>query len=285
MLPLFLTLIITGISLGALYSIVALGFSVVWGTAEIVNTSLSSVAVLSSYISFWSFTLFGESFLLLTPFIVLFSAVVNLLLSIYLDSVLTRMPPLYSLMAYFGLGYTFQGIIAYVWGVRQRTIIMPLLDVVVFLGVPLKFFIVIGVMILFFVAFWLFLVRTKPGLAIRAVSQNKKGALVSGINVKRTYMLAQFLAGIGAGVSGVFISFIYSFSPATASLWIAYMFLIVVVGGLGSVLGSAVAGILLGLIQTVTSYIMPSLWADVIVYVVLIGVLLVLPKGIGELIS
>jgi branched-chain amino acid transport system permease protein len=192
---------------------------------------------------------------------------------------LAGMAPLTTLLIFFGLGFILEGVMSYVWGVRQRTLIIPYLESMIGL-LSLKDILIISLTVSVYLILIFFFLKTKQGIAIRAMTQNRKGALICGINVFTVYRLISLIGGAACGLAGSLLAIVYSFYPAMGTVWIAYLFFIVVVGGKGSILGSLVGGLVLGILQSLTGILLPLQWTEVILFLGLILILVVRPQGL-----
>ncbi|MFS8664290.1 MAG: ABC transporter substrate-binding protein [Limnochordales bacterium] len=125
-----------------------------------------------------------------------------------------------------------------------------------------------------------FLYHTFPGKAVRAVWQQRDGAALCGIPLHRVTALTYGVSIASASVAGVAMALIYSFTPATYMVWLVNVFLIVIVGGVGSLLGAAAAGLIVGLVSSLSVLVMPFVWTNLALFGLLILVLLVRPSGL-----
>jgi branched-chain amino acid transport system permease protein len=122
--------------------------------------------------------------------------------------------------------------------------------------------------------------RTYTGRALRALEQEPEGAALTGIDVRRTSALATGIGFATAGAAGVALSMLYTFSPTTFIPWLVFTFLVVILGGVGTVLGITLAGLIAGLVVSLSSLVIPFAWANLVLFLVLILVLLVRPTGL-----
>jgi branched-chain amino acid transport system permease protein len=127
---------------------------------------------------------------------------------------------------------------------------------------------------------YLFLNHTHTGKAVQATWQDQEGAALMGINLHRVSQIAFGLAIAAAGMGGVSMAMMYTFDPPVHNLWLIYMFLVVIVGGVGSILGTALAGLLLGVITGLGMAFLPYQWINVITFGLLVLTLLIRPQGL-----
>ncbi|HUL30863.1 MAG TPA: branched-chain amino acid ABC transporter permease, partial [Thermodesulfobacteriota bacterium] len=131
-------------------------------------------------------------------------------------------------------------------------------------------------------AIYLFLYRTRTGKAVRATWQDPEGAALQGINLRRVSMVTFGVAIASAGAGGVAMAYMYSFNPPAHNLWLIFLFLVVIVGGVGSIIGSAVAGLLIGLISGLSGAFFPMEWINVFLFGLLMVILLIKPEGLFQ---
>jgi branched-chain amino acid transport system permease protein len=128
----------------------------------------------------------------------------------------------------------------------------------------------------------LFLKKTYTGKAVRASWQQPESAQLYGINLKRISMITFGIAVATAGAGGVGLAMIYSFEPHAHNLWLIYLFLVVIVGGVGNVLGTALAGLVIGIITGLSLAFLPYQWVNLITFGLLIVILVVRPHGLFQ---
>ena len=117
-------------------------------------------------------------------------------------------------------------------------------------------------------------------MAARAVWQDSEGAILSGINISRVTAVTYGLALASAGVGGTCMSLMYSIEPATHYAWIIFVFAVVILGGVGSILGTAMAGLIIGLVIGISSALIPLTWINLVLFGIIILLLLVRPTGL-----
>jgi branched-chain amino acid transport system permease protein len=127
---------------------------------------------------------------------------------------------------------------------------------------------------------YLFLDYTYTGKAVQATWQNPVGAALAGINPDRVSLVTFGLSTASAGVSGVAMAFIYAFYPSVYMVWTMFVFLVAIVGGVGSILGAALAGLLVGFIIGLSAAFLPFVWVNVLLFALLLFILLLRPEGL-----
>ena len=280
----FLNYLISGISLGSVYAIIALGYTMVYGIAKMLNFAHGDVIMVGAYVVFYS-TAAGM------PAIpaVLLSVVICTVLGMAIEAVAYRplrsaASPLAVLITAIGVSYLLQNLALLFWSSNTKSftsvVKIPALKVAG-LNISGETIVTIVACILIVVGLTLFINKTKPGQAMLAVSEDKGAAQLMGINVNATIALT-FAIGSGlAAIAGVLLCSAYpSLTPYTGSMPGIKAFVAAVFGGIGSIPGAMIGGILLGIIEIFGKAYISSQMADAIVFAVLIVVLLVKPTGL-----
>lgn len=283
----FISYLINGISLGSIYAIIALGYTMVYGIAKMLNFAHGDVIMIGGYVVLVAMTSMG------IPSIaaVLLAVVVCTLLGVVIERVAYK--PLRNassnlavLITAIGVSYLLQNIALLLFGANTKSftsvVTIPALKLaggqLIISGETI---VTIITCIIIMVALMLFIKKTKAGQAMLAVSEDKGAALLMGINVNGTIALT-FAIGSGlAAIAGVLLCSAYpSLTPYTGAMPGIKAFVAAVFGGIGSIPGAFIGGILLGIIEILGKAYISSQLADAIVFAVLIIVLLVKPTGI-----
>ena len=282
----FLSYLINGISLGSVYAIIALGYTMVYGIAKMLNFAHGDVIMVGAYISFCS-----TSYLGLSPLVsVILAVIVCTVLGIVIEGLaykpLRRAPALAVLITAIGVSYFLQNAALLIWGSSSKTFSSVVGDwsVKLFdgqLNITGVTIVTVLANIVIMVGLTLFTGRTKVGTAMRAVSEDKGAAQLMGISVNRTISIT-FAIGSGlAAIAGVLLCSAYPMlMPTTGSMPGIKAFTAAVFGGIGSIPGAMVGGILLGIIEIFAKAYISTQLSDAIVFAVLIIVLLVKPDGL-----
>lgn len=282
----FLNYLISGISLGSVYAIIALGYTMVYGIAKMLNFAHGDVIMVGAYVVFYS-TAAG-----MPPIpAVLLSVVICTVLGMAIEAVAYRplrnaASPLAVLITAIGVSYLLQNLALLFWSSNTKSftsvVKLPALKLAGgALNISGETMVTIAACILIVVGLTLFINKTKPGQAMLAVSEDKGAAQLMGINVNATIALT-FAIGSGlAAIAGVLLCSSYpSLTPYTGSMPGIKAFVAAVFGGIGSIPGAMIGGILLGIIEIFGKAYISSQMADAIVFAVLIVVLLVKPTGL-----
>lgn len=281
-----LTNLINGLSLGSVYAIIALGYTMVYGIAKMLNFAHGDVIMVGGYVCFCSINYLG----LAAPVGVLFSIVACTVLGIVVERLaykpLRNAPSLDVLITAIGVSYFLQNAALLIWGSNTKAFpnVVDLPSLVLFDGqltVNAITVVTIACCVLIMAGLVLFTTKTRMGKAMRACSEDRGAATLMGINVNSTISLT-FAIGSGlAAVAGVLMCSAYpTLVPTTGSLPGIKAFTAAVLGGIGSIPGAFVGGILLGIIEIFAKAYISTQLADAIVFAVLIVVLLIKPSGI-----
>lgn len=282
----FLSNLINGISLGSVYAIIALGYTMVYGIAKMLNFAHGDVIMVGAYISFCASTYLK----LPTAVSVLLAVVVCTLLGIIIERLaykpLRKASSLAVLITAIGVSYFLQNAALLIWGSAPKSFrsVVPLESIALFDGqliITTESIVTVIACIVIMIALTLFTKKSRLGKGMRAVSEDKDAAELMGINVNVTISITFAIGSALAAIAGVLLCSSYPvLIPTTGSMPGIKAFTAAVFGGIGSIPGAMVGGILLGIIEIFSkSYISTNL-SDAIVFAVLILVLLVKPTGL-----
>ncbi len=286
----FLFNLISGISLGSIYAIIALGYTMVYGIAKMLNFAHGDVIMVGAYICFFATTRFG-----LNPLVgVLLSMVVCTVLGMVIERLaykpLRQAPALAVLITAIGMSYFLQNAAQLLWtsspkvfksvvGTINGETGLKLFDGA--LSISYVTIVTIIVCIVIMVGLVTFVNKTKTGKAMRAVSEDKGAAQLMGINVNTTISLTFAIGSALAAIAGVLLCSAYpNLVPTTGAMPGIKAFTAAVFGGIGSIPGALIGGILLGIIEIFAKAYITTQLSDAIVFAVLIVVLLVKPTGL-----
>lgn len=273
-----------GILLGLIYTITGLGLSLVLGVMGIVNVAHSAFIMLGSFLAFELFRRLGVdpiiSFFVAFPVFFLLGAAVYRIVITRVE----RAAQTQGLVAMFGLMVLIENLGTIAWTTDTRVITAPYTNSAFSVGgvVVAHVRLIAGLLALALVGLlWAFLRYTLTGRAIRAMGQDRDAAATLGIDTRR---LSAVMFGVGiacAGAAGVALAMVFPFSPNTQVQWLAWAFLVVILGGLGKVENTLAAGIAVGLIQTVCTALMPFDYVYLVLYVLLAVILIVRREGLS----
>lgn len=276
-------ILVNGLLLGGLYALVALGFSLVWGVTNIVNLASASYLMLGAYISWFGFHRFHlDPFLSIPIAFILLFGLGTLLQSTIINRVM-RHGLVMTLIITFGLDLILRNLGLWFFTADFRSVVpayagsgLQMLGVTV----PYIRFAVFLTAILITLLLSLFLAYTRTGMAIRATTLHMEAAELVGVSVGRIYTVTYGVAAGLAGVAGVMISMLYNFNPESGLGFVPSMFVITVLGGLGSLPGAIIGGVLLGLADAFTTAFLGPSWSKLIPFLILVVILAVRPQGL-----
>lgn len=282
----FLSYLFNGVSLGSIYAVIALGYTMVYGIARMLNFAHGDIIMVGGYVAFIALTELG----LPAMVSVLLAMLVCTLLGITIERLAYRplraAPSLAVLITAIGVSYLLQNLALLIWGSAPKafTSVVTLEPLRLFDGqlvISGETVVSILVSAVIMVVLNLFVTKTRVGHAMQAVSEDRGAAQLMGINVNGTITLT-FAIGSGlAAVAGVLLCSAYpSLQPTTGAMPGIKAFTAAVFGGIGSIPGAMVGGVLLGIIEILSKAYISTQLADAIVFAVLIVVLLVRPTGL-----
>lgn len=279
----FLSYLISGISLGSVYAIIALGYTMVYGIAKMLNFAHGDVIMIGGYISFCAM-----SYLSLPSWVsVLLAMIVCTILGVLIEGLayrpLREATSLAVLITAIGVSYFLQNSALLIWGATPK-VYSPIIDGTWNLeNISISYIslLTMAVCIVIMVALTLFTGQTKMGKAMRACSEDKGAAQLMGINVNRTISITFAIGSALAAIAGVLLCSAYpTLMPTTGSMPGIKAFTAAVFGGIGSIPGAFLGGILLGIIEALAKAYLSTQLSNSIVFAVLIIVLLVRPAGL-----
>jgi branched-chain amino acid transport system permease protein len=276
-------IIVNGVLLGGLYACTAIGFSIIWGVMNLINLAHGSMIVLGAYVTFLVSTQTGIDPFFTIPLAggVLF--LVGYLLQILLINLIVRSSAFMTLIFTFGLDMLMINIFLVLFSADLRSLPVPYVHEtfqIAEVSIPYGRLIVFVLAIALTLALSLFLNRTRTGRAIKATSFDRDAATLSGIDVSRIYALTFAIGAMMAGMAGSLVAVVYSFSPVTGETFTMKSFVIVVLGGLGSIPGAILGGIVLGVAENLASYLLDPGYRDAIGFGLLVITLVLRPEGL-----
>lgn len=274
--------IVSGVLMGLIYALVAVGLSLIFGLMEIVNFAHGEFLMLAMYASFW-FWVLGLDPILSLPIVAALLGLAGLLVHYGIIRRLLTAPMLAQVCGTFGLAVALRATAQFLWTPDFRTITDPWIAGRVqigpiFIGQPQLF--AGGICLLTFVLLWLFVTRTETGLALQATSQDRQAAAVMGIPTERMSALG-WAIGLGCvGVAGTMLSTFFYVFPDVGVSFAPLAFVAVALGGFGSILGSLVAGVLIGLVESLGGLLIDPSYKTLIVFGLYLSVVFVRPMGL-----
>ncbi|MFC1835725.1 branched-chain amino acid ABC transporter permease [Thermodesulfobacteriota bacterium] len=281
--------LVSGIMMGAVYALLGIGFSLTWGVMKVINISHAAFGLIGAFIAYALLKRWGidpiVSLAVTMPLLFLGACLIYHLLIVPITR--SREIIVSSMILTFGIAIILENMLLLIWGPEPRLLTTSYISKVLIVGPiyiqypRLAGFLlsVVGVVLIQF-----FLKKTYTGKAVRAAWQQPDAAQLYGINLKRISMIAFGLAVSSAGAGGVGLALLYSFEPHAHNMWLVYLFLVVIVGGVGNVLGTAAGGLIIGVITGLSLAFLPYQWVNLITFGLLMVILLVRPQGlfVGE---
>ena len=276
--------LINGVMMGGLYAAVGVGMSMIFGIAKITNLAHGSFLILAAYISHIFITALGinpfVSLLFVVPIMFIIGFIAQ---STLLNKVLDRgaEPPL---LITFGFSIIIQNLLLYIFGANNQRLPTSLyLNSITLsdkLRIPVMPLIacIIGVAVILVLN--LYMKSTYMGRAIRATSDDIGAAQLMGVNVKTIYGIAMGIAMMTAGITGVLVGVINTFTPSTGSRYLIIAFSVVVIGGIGSINGTLIAGFIFGLAYMIGGQLLSAEYQPLVAYMILLIMLIIRPQGL-----
>ena len=270
----------SGIFIGALYGLLGLGLSLAWGLLGQINLAHFALAFLGAYLTY-QLSLAGLDPLATLAFIVpaffAFGAALHWLLARFAVSAFN------SLLVTFGLTVIIEAAIQWIWSADFRRLETHYADVRYRLGtlyLPLPELLTLVLAVALSLALWAALRHTDFGRALRASAEDAAMAQAYGVNAKALALLLSGISAALAGVAGLCIALSYTLAPSQIYAWVGVVFAVVMLGGLGSALGPLVAGIVIGVSESLTAAFTAPSWAPLVSFSLLIALLLLRPEKI-----
>lgn len=276
-------LIVNIVMLGGIYGLVAAGFSLVYGVMNILNVAHGAFVMLGAYIAFSASTQLGLSAFESVPiaFLVLFAG--GFIIQRYLLSLLSESSIFMVFIFTFGLQMALQNLAILIWGPVYRSVPSLLSGHVVIVGgtyIPLGRLVISIIAWLGAAALFLLLSRTKLGLAIQATALDRESAQLAGVNIQYVYAVTFALSAALAGTAGALLSVVAPIYPFMDIELIGKAFAVAVLGGLGSVPGAIVGGLVLATAEQTIAEFGGVQYSQIVAYGILVIVLVVRPRGL-----
>ena len=273
--------IINGFSLSAIYVLVALGFTLLFGVMRVVNFAHGAFVMLGGYALFYLYGTFRLPYPLAVPLAALIVATASLLLELLVFRWFYH-KMLQSMIGLLGLNMALVFSAVLIWDVYERSIPPAFAGLLTFRGlmIPTDRLMIICIALIVLLAFWFFMTRTRHGLAMRAAAQDVDTAESQGINTSFIYRLAFFIAIFMAALAGGLYAQTYSLSPFVGEQTLMVAFIVVVLGGMGSIPGAALGGIILGFSESFISTFYGAAASSFVSFGVVFILLILRPWGL-----
>ena len=275
---------VNGIALGSIYAMIALGYTMVYGTIRLINFAHGDVYMLGAFLGYYLVTILGVNWMLALLITMGVIAVVGVLIERIAYKPLRHSTRIAALITAIGVSYLIQNLMIYFVGPEMRAFPAPI-EVKMFkvfgLIVNSKQLLVLAVTITVMIALQIIVQHTRMGKAMRAVAVDQDAAQLMGINVDRVISFTFALGSALAGLAGILVGIYYNSVQATMGTAPGLKaFIAAVVGGIGSIPGAMIGGYLIGILETLVTYMGGAMYKDAVVYGLLIIILFVLPSGL-----
>jgi branched-chain amino acid transport system permease protein len=279
---LFAESLLLGVLTGGLYALMACGLTLVFGVVRLINIAHAAIVILAAYLAWALLGRFGLDPLLAAGLIAVLFFAAGVTVHRGLLGALAERDLSLALLATLGVANIIEGGEGMLWTSTFHTVNPGYADTTYHVGplyVPLVRLIAFAVALGLLLGLYVLLNHTRVGRAIRATTQNRTVAQLTGVDVQRVTAIAVGIGVATAGAAGPLVGMIYPFYPDSHWLWIAKLMAIVVLGGLGSIRGTLAAAMVLGIAEQVTILFLSPNWAAMVFFVFLFGALLVRPQG------
>jgi branched-chain amino acid transport system permease protein len=276
-----------GVVIGCIYILLATGLNIIFGVMKLVNFAHGQLLMIGAYIAFTVATALGLNAYLAILVAMGAVALIGVGLERFTFRRVLGTDKLNEIFVSLGLIYVFENVAVLLWGNTTQQISSPLQGLQISLSqdVAISYdrLSAILIVIIILVALFLLLKKTKIGLAMRATSQKSNASMLMGVNIEKVYIFTFALGAALAGAAGALYGILLPFNPTIGALPTIKAFAIIIIGGLGSIPGAVIGGLLYGIAENTAVYFLGATWQDAIAFALLIIVLVIRPTGIfGE---
>jgi branched-chain amino acid transport system permease protein len=284
--PTIILTLVWGVAIGCVYILLATGLNLIFGVMKLVNFAHGQLLMISAFLT-WAISVASG----MNAYVaIVISMIVVAFLGVGVERLTFRRvlgtDKLNEIFVSLGLIYIFENAAMLIWGASPKQIVSPFNNLSFTLpGISITYDRVIAVFVVVatLVAFGLLIKKTKIGLAMRATSQRNTTAMLMGINVEKIYMITFAIGAALAAVAGGLYGIIFSFDYQVGAMPTIIAFAIIIMGGLGSIKGAIVGGLLYGITEQLANLFLGGIWGSAIAFALLIVVLVIRPNGIfGE---
>jgi branched-chain amino acid transport system permease protein len=284
--PTIILTLVWGVAIGCVYILLATGLNIIFGVMKLVNFAHGQLLMISAFLTWTMSVSLGLNAyiaILVSMFVV---ALLGVLVERFTFRKVLGTDKLNEIFVSLGLIYIFENVAMLIWGANSKQVVSPFYGLSV--GLPglsitydrvIAVFVVVAALAIFGLLLW----KTKIGLAMRATSQRNTTAMLMGINVQKVYMITFAIGAALAAVAGGLYGIIYPFDYQVGALPTIIAFAIIIMGGLGSIKGAIIGGLLYGITEQMATLFLGGTWGSAVAFALLIVVLIIRPNGIfGE---
>lgn len=279
---LFIQQLLNGLTLGSIYSLVALGLTLVYGIMHIPNFAHGGIYMIGGYVAYTLMTAIGVHYWVAMAAAAAVSAAVAMACERLVFHPLRNAPALHHMIAAIGILLFLEAAAQAIWGAEFRRMPTPYAGSLSLgdIGLPTQRALIIASALVLMIALNLFLRKTLLGTAILAMAQEREGAFLMGIDANKISLLTFAIAGALAAVAAVLFAPINLVYPTMGELVIMKAFVIIILGGMGSIGGAIVGGLIVGLAEALAGFYVSSDYKDLIAFGILVLILAVRPEGL-----
>ena len=279
---LFFQQLLNGLTLGSVYLLVGIGLTLVFGILHVPNFAHGSLYLIGGYMTLMCMKALGVHYFIAILFSIVAVALLAVLMERLVFNPLRNAPPIHDKIAAIGLVLFFEALVSLLWGNEYHRMITPFGDSIKIAGMATspQRLLVIVVAAIVVILLYLFLKKTMVGASILAMAQNREGAFLVGINANAVAMMTFAISGILAAIAASLASPINLVFPAMGHLVILKAFVVVIIGGMGSIPGAIIGGMILGISESLGATYISNDYKDMIAFLLLIIIMTARPKGL-----
>ncbi|MBW1700959.1 MAG: branched-chain amino acid ABC transporter permease [Deltaproteobacteria bacterium] len=282
-LTLLIQALIGGFLVGGVYSLIAIGLSLIFGVMKIINFAHGEIMMIAMYITYWLFVLLKIdpiiSIIIVAPLIFL----LGYCMQRFLVNRIIDAPELIQILLMLGVAIVLTNLALFIWGPDHRMAATRFSLSAIMLGgitIDVSRLIAFGIAIIVSIGVFLFLAKTETGKMIRAAADNRLGAQIVGIKVNRVYAISFGVGSACVGIAGALILPLIPLDPYLGPSYTLTSFIIVILGGMGSLLGAFIGGIIIGVAESLGAVLLVSSLKELVSFSILIVILLFRPQGL-----
>lgn len=279
---LFLQQVLNGLTLGSIYGLVALGLTLVYGILHVPNFAHGALYMVGAYVAYFTMVDLGLNYWLAMIAAGAVVAILSVLCERLVFHPLRHAPPIHDKIAAIGILLFLEAVVQMYWGADFRRMPTPYTEILHFGGltIPAQRLLIIAGAFGLMGGLHLYLKKTMTGATIIAMAQNREGAFLVGIDANRVAMMTFAIAGMLAAVGATLFAPINLVYPAMGHLLIMKAFVIIILGGMGSIPGAIVGGLIIGFAEALGGFYISNEYKDVIAFALLVVILSVKPTGL-----
>ncbi len=277
--------IVSGLLTGGVYALIGVGLNLIFGVMKIINFAHGSLLMLGMYSTYWLFTFFKIDPYLSLAITVPLLFLIGVIIQKVLINPIIEYPENNQLVLTMGVMLFLENLALFLWGPDFRTVKVSYVGTVLSLSivrVNLLRFIAFAGGLLLALLLYIFLKKTDMGKAIRASSEEREGASVVGISVKRVHLISFGMGTACVGAAGTLMTPFFYLSPHVGHLFLLTAFMVVVMGGMGSFVGAIIGGFIIGLTESLGAVMLPGSVGQIIPFSLFVILLLFKPTGLFQ---